>query len=232
MKQIVFMLIAVWAFLPAAYSKTINCPTCNWDDFCNCYYGYTDANGVGHQGAQAGDTIVLPAGTGTWGIANSPHTNTVYIILPVNVVGQGDNTVITLDDSGPVFSAGVIQLRGDGLGATFSNFKIIGSNNAPVTAFCMIVDSTVGSALGGFRIHHMSYDGRNGGANFINIGDWVQNGVIDHCNLTGSSGEAELIFGHGPGNAWSQPDTLGTANNIFIENNVFGSPGGYVCDCN
>lgn len=232
MKLTILMLLVAGLFLPAASAKTINSPTCNWDDFCNCYYGYVDSNGVGHAGAQRGDTIVLPAGTAKWGIANSPHTNMLYIIIPVNIVGQDDNTVITLDDSGPVYSNGVIQLRGDGLGSTFSHFKIVGSNTSPVTAISMVVDGNYGPALGGFRIHHMTYDGGTGGANFINIGDWVQNGVIDHCNLNAQSGQAELIFGHGWGNAWTQADTLGQENNIFIEDNVFGSPGGYVCDCN
>ena len=55
--------------------------------------------------------------------------------------------------------------------------------------------------------------------------------MIDNCRLTGRAGNAELIFGRGPSNAWQTNHTLGTADNIFVEDCTFNGAG-YVNDAN
>jgi len=222
MKAIIWTMLLAVAHLSAVFANTIYCPSCSQDDFENAYY---------HQ-SQPGDTIVLPAGAATWGNSSRFNAGIIYIITNVTVIGQGDSTVITLDDSGAIYSNGVIACWA---AATFSNFKIVGSNVNPVTAFSIksYNNPTTGiNFTGGFRLNRITYVGGTAGAQFCSIGAWVNYGVIDHCNLTGNSGQAELIFGYGETDAWQISNTLGGANNIFIENNSFGSPGGYVCDAN
>lgn len=194
----------------------INCPTCSQDDFEHAVY--VDAS--------PGDTIVLPSGSATWGNSSRANNGTVYITLAnLLVVGQGDETIITLDDSGSTYAGGVIALWA---AATFSKVKIVGSNSRPVTAFNIGPYSTF---TGGFRLTDITYVGGTADAYFAYIGEGVLNGLIDNNRITGNSGAAELIFGRGPSDAWTTDDTLGGSNNIFIEDNTFGGQG-YLCDAN
>jgi hypothetical protein len=168
----------------------------------------------------------------------------IYIITNVTVIGQGDATEITLDDTGKTYANGVIAVWS---AATFARMKIIGSNVNPVTAF-QITPYTVptnasdayalparGIAFnGGFRLTDITYEGGSGsnaGAYFAFISPGVSNGLIDNCRITGNNGGAELILARGPTNAWQLPNTMGSASNIFVEDCTFNGRG-YVCDAN
>lgn len=212
-----------WCF-SAVNGATINCPTCSQDDFEHAYYVQS----------QPGDTIVLPAGAATWGNSSRANSGIIFIITNVTVVGQGDSTVITLDDTGATFGNGVIALWG---AATFKHFKIVGSGVNPVTAFNVssFNNTTTGiNFTDGFRISDITYVG-GGGPNsqgyFAFIAAGVLSGLIDNCRITGNNGGAELIYGRGPTNAWQSPNTLGGASNIFIEDCTFNNTA-YVCDAN
>lgn len=221
MKPVLLLLFVLKVGLLGAGAKTIVCPTCSQSDFEHAYYVES----------QPGDTIVLPAGAATWGNSSRGNAGVIYIITNVTVVGQGDATVITLDDTGKTYANGVIACWA---AATFSHFKIVGSDVNPVTAFQVESYSNPATGLnftGGFRLTDITFSGGLGGGYFAYIGSGVSSGLIDHCRLTGDVGSAELIFGRGPTNAWQTNNTLGGAQNIFIEdctiNNV-----GYVCDAN
>lgn len=192
----------------------ITCPTCSQSDFENAYYNLS----------APGDTIVLPAGTATWGAAARPNEGVIFIITNVTVVGQGDSTVITLDDTGKTYAGGVIACWA---AATFKHFKIVGSDVAPVTAFSV----SAFAFTTGFRISDITYDGRNGGAYFAYIATGVIGGLIDNCRLSADNLQSELIVGRGPTNSWQVASTVGTADNIFIEDCTF-STAGYTCDAN
>jgi hypothetical protein len=51
-------------------------------------------------------------------------------------------------------------------------------------------------------------------------------GLIDHIRLNSSSSSIEFIHVYGPNDAWSTNSTLGTAENIFIEDCNFNAGGG------
>ena len=221
MKRFFLPMMVVGLLLPRAEAAIINCPTCSQDDFEHAYYVLSNP----------GDTIVLPAGAATWGNSSRGNAGVIYIITNVNVVGQGDSTVITLDDTGRTYAQGVIACWA---AATFSHFKIVGSNVNPVTAFYVsgYNNPTTGiNFTGGFRLTDITYVGGTSDAYFAYTNDNVLSGVIDHCRLTGNTGSAELIFGRGPTDAWQTNSTLGGANNIFIEDCTFNNTG-YVCDAN
>ncbi len=219
-RAILLMLVAKMCWLMVS-AKTITCATCSQGDFEHAYY----------VDSQPGDTIVLPAGSATWGNASRGNNGVIYIITNVTVVGQGDSTVITLDDSGKTYSEGVIALWG---AATFKHFKIVGSNVNPVTAFNISPYNNPATGINftdGFRISDITYVGGTSGAYFAFINSGVNSGLIDNCRITGNSQQAELIFARGPANAWQISNTLGAAGNIFIEDCTYNTCG-YVCDAN
>lgn len=226
-----FLILCVIALVsPSAFAKTIQAPTCSWEDFCRSYYGYVDANGVVHAGAEAGDTIVLPAGAATWGRVNSYNGNKMWIINPITIKGQGDDTVITMDETGPTYVNGVINLWAV---VTVKDLKIIGAATSPVTVFSMeaYTNPATGYQMrGGFRLTNITYEGRSDGY-FAYIGNWINSGLIDNCRLSCTLSYGELIFLRGDGDAWQNPSTVGTASNVFIENCTFNNTG-YVCDAN
>ena len=224
------MLLAIELVLPSAFAKIIQPPTCGWEDFCRAYYGYLDSDGVVHAGAEAGDTIVLPAGAATWGRENSVNGNKMWIINPITIKGQGDNTVITMDESGPTYVNGMINVWAV---VTVKDLKIIGAATRPVTVFSMeaFTNPITGYQMrGGFRFTNITYEGRSDGY-FAYVGNWINTGLIDHCRLSCTLSYAELIFMRGDGNAWELPSTVGGPLNVFVEDCTFNDTG-YVCDAN
>ena len=95
MNRFLVLLFAAGLWVTATQGKTIVCPTCSQSDFEAAYYTQS----------APGDTIVLPAGSATWGNSSRGNQGVIYIITNVTVVGQGDSTVITLDDSGKTYGS-------------------------------------------------------------------------------------------------------------------------------
>src|SRR5687768_14357193 len=83
----------------AAHAVTFNVPTLSQDDFEAAVYAAHD-----------GDVIILPAGSAVWGNTNRLNQGITYITSNVTIIGQGDATVITLDDTGRTYANGVIAL--------------------------------------------------------------------------------------------------------------------------
>jgi hypothetical protein len=210
-----------WAGNRVESGYTYYLADCSQDAIEDCYYRGI-VNGVFVKNMEAGDTIVLPAGSGTWGAGNRGNQGRIFFILPITVRGQGDSTVITIDDSGLTYTAGVINLWAS---ITWADMKVIGPLSRPVTPFN-------GQPYNGtdFRITNVTYEGRGGAAYFLYTA-FGSRGVVDNCRFTGGTGNTELFFGRGPSDAWSKDNTLGTNNNVFIEDCVFGGSG-YVNDAN
>lgn len=211
----IFLFLLACCVASSLRATTYTCPSCSQSDFENILY---------HQ-AVNGDTIVLPAGSATWGNSARFNSGILYITQNITVQGQGDTTVITLDDSGATYANGVIAIWS---ASTFANMKIVGSNVNPVTAFQV---SPYKTFTGGFRITNVTFAGGKSDGYFCYIGAGITNGLIDSCRISGNSGSTELIFGRGPANAWQTANTMGGPNNIFIEDNTFNT-NGYVCDAN
>jgi hypothetical protein len=215
--------------LSAAYTYQLTAVT--QAAFEDCYYR-GKVNGVFVKNVEAGDTIVLPAGEAVWGDPNSNNGGITYVILPITIRGQGDSTVIRMHESGPVYTRGVIALWS---AATLADLKIIGAATrgvTPITSYGH--NNTAPGGLnysGGFRVTNVTFEGGTGAGYFVYFGDTCTYGLIDNCRLIGQAGNAELIFGRGPGYAWQVDHTMGTAQNIFIEDCTFVG-GGYVNDAN
>lgn len=214
--------------LAAAYTYQLTAVT--QAAFEDCYYR-GKVNGVFVKNVEPGDEIVLPAGEAIWGDPNSNNGGITYLILPIKIRGQGDSTVIRMHESGPVYTRGVIALWST---LTIADLKVVGAATRPVTVFTSFpYNNTAPGGVnynGGFRITNVTFEGGAGAAYFLYF-QGIASGLIDNCRLTGQAGNAELIFGRGPDNAWQTDNTIGTANNIFVEDCTF-SGSGYVNDAN
>lgn len=212
----------------AAYTYQLTAVT--QDAFEDCYYR-GKVNGVFVKNVEAGDTIVLPAGEATWGDSNRGNNGIVYVILPIAIRGQGDSTVIRMHENGPVYTRGVFALWSM---VTLSDLKIVGAATRPVTAITSYTYNNTGTGginyTGGFRVTNVTFEGGTGAGIFVYF-QGIASGLIDNCRINGQAGNAELIFGRGPDNAWQTDNTMGTANNIFVEDCTF-SGDGYVNDAN
>ncbi len=166
--------------------------------------------------AGTGDTVIIHAGECTWG--ESAAYLTVNKAITLQGAGQGQ-TIITLSDSGGTWTKGTIRISA---AATVKSMTINGSNTRPVTAF-----ST--STANGWRITDIDFNGGTSPGYFVYVGKVY--GLIDNNDITGATGRAELIFVRGPTDSWQIPDSIGEADNVFIEDNTFYGRGA-VCDCN
>ena len=166
--------------------------------------------------AAAGDTVVMHAGSATWG------AGATYLLVnkAITLQGQGDDTHITLTTDGPTYTSATIRLSN---APTVRDFKVTNVGSA-TTAF-----STTGT--NGWRITGINYSetGSSPFGYFVYVGN--NYGLIDDCDVAGGGGTNELIFVRGPTDAWQTAVDYGSANAVYIENNRF-TGSGYVCDAN
>jgi hypothetical protein len=153
--------------------------------------------------ASAGDTVTVPSGTYSWG------TGGTYVNLNKAITLQGAGSgATTINSTSDVSSGGVVGISAAAVltGFTFNksssgtnNIINIGTANGWRVTNCALNDS---SAVG-YLIYVTSY------------------GLVDHCVLTGSSGNHALIFHRMSSASWTTADTMGTANCMFVEDCTF-----------
>jgi len=168
--------------------------------------------------ATIGDTIMLPAGTVTWGVGGAG----ISINKAVTVQGAGiDQTIINQSATAPTgFGSSFISLAS---GATIRKLTIIGANiQGGVFATGTAMDWRIS------EVKYVQYSGRNP---YFVFAQYSPRGLIDQCDITGGAGNSELVFARGPSDAWNLTSPVGTENNIFIEDSIFRGAG-YVCDAN
>ena len=172
--------------------------------------------------ASVGDEIDVPAGTFAWGTGFVAVN--LYKSETLKGAGQGQ-TIINLVNGGPSNVYGAIQFYSAGrvTGMTINGYGQ-GYNAVPFAA----------QSGNGWRIDHVTYDATDGGTDadggYLIYVNYCY-GLIDDCKITGGSGTDELIFSRAPADSWQTPDSYGTTNALYVENNYFGGQG-YVCDIN
>ena len=220
MKTFILFLILVAASTAQA-AQTFNLTSASQDAFEDCLYR-GKVGGVFVKYVEAGDTIALPAGSATWGAINRGNQGIIYITLPITIKGQGDSTVITLDESGMTYATSVIALWSDGI--AWKDMKIKGAQNRPVTA--------IGIGGSGIRITNITYEGQaptvSGGSpdGYFVFSQGGTGTLIDHCRISAAVGNQEWIFTRGPSDAWQKSSTLGTSQaDVFVEDCIFSNTG-------
>jgi hypothetical protein len=233
-----FLLISILLLFSSTLVRaqgTYSAATCNYSDVNAVINGPTHT-------AVNGDIINIPSGTCTW-------TSTLLVTVNISIVGNGrPNTLSSQFGAGTlntvivdnIPSAGVIQAGiSYNAGALFrlSTIDIEPVNGSTsLTSPIQIAGTCTASGCPQVRVDNVGLgvstawsqenDG-TGRAAWLIRADSVF-GVIDHCsegsanwpmfvdiNLSNYLG----LGGYGD-NSWAQPDTMGGANALYVENNV------------
>jgi hypothetical protein len=217
----------------ATHASTYTAASCNQSDV-NALI-----NGPTHTAAN-GDTIVIPAGTCTWSSGLSITTGITLMGSGTPNTGAGTfgsgtlNTVI-IDNAGS--SNALIGVTGLPYGQTFILGLLDIEPASPSTALVspiQIAGACTSNGCPNTRIHNIGFglktpwteSGNGAPANWMIRTDNVF-GVIDHNTIpTGNSVvlftanlTAYLGVGAYGDNSWAQPDSFGTNNVLYAENN-------------
>lgn len=163
--------------------------------------------------ASTGDRVIVPDGSFTWGAGG---TN-VAVNKAITLMGSGATTIV-LATNGPSYANGVIHVSAAG---RVTALTITGVSSGHVTAFQC--DTT-----NGWIVDNITYAGGTDEAYFMYAAAW---GVLHSSTIGRNSASSELIFSRGPTDSWQTAHSMGTANNVYIEDCTF-NLGGYVCDFN
>jgi hypothetical protein len=165
--------------------------------------------------AKAGDTVQIPPGTFTYGT----NQDVIYIDKPITLAGSGrKTTTIVIADTSGIWTNAAIRLLG---GPTIRDFSITGASVDKLAPFAA-------GGANGWRISNIEFN-QVKASYFLYVQDCF--GLVDNCTLNGAAGNSELIFTRGPADAWQTADTIGTADNVYIEDCTING-NGYVCDIN
>jgi hypothetical protein len=200
-------------------SNTITAASCSQSDVQNAINSSPD-----------GYTVIVPAGTCTWTAHVVVNLETVPKSLTIKGAGEGNTIIIDSDTVEPI-GATIFQITT----AAGKSFRLTGFTfeSGNVKTF---TDYHGQIAFGGYsksvRIDHNYFLTLTPpDAYTIQQSGWVY-GVIDHNFFNYSDGAIsaqEDAWGNqssGDG-SWNSPETLGTANALYVENNTFvGTAGG------
>lgn len=189
-------------------------------------------NGPTHTAINS-DTINIPAGTCTWtsGI-------TIPAGIGISIIGAGASSTI-INDSG-VASPGLFYAQ-----PTYGNalMRISGMTLQPATSTSpyspiMIIGTCTSSGCPNIRVDNMVFPSTWQGTNLQDAQLLVVDncfGVLDHNTVTGVAGSSSGVglvnvnfsawrgVGQYGDNSWASPDTYGTNQALYIENNTFTS---------
>jgi Ig-like domain-containing protein len=191
---------------------------------------------TGYTNAATIEMTAAGSGTVALGVGNAAITFGTCVILTGNGNAGPNTTTVTLPSVWPGNSStsntnAVIAISH---GAWVENFAVPQALSG--TPLFSVSNGTVGA-----RITNISYN-TNASTNcsyfcFVACsGTTLTQVTIDNNLIVPGGGTNELIFTRGPIDAWQTPDRWGSADQIYIESNQFGLPGGVtggdVCDFN
>ena len=187
--------------------KTVNADSCNVSDV---------QRATNH--ANAGDTVVIPAGTCTW-------TSTLTVSTAVTLIGTTRGATVIVDnvdrsrcrDHPAIF----LNITAN-LPWRLANFTIQGSAADPGNCSENVKVVTNSHA---FRLDHITFNNMQTTGIKLDGDAW---GLIDHCMFNGDHKRGVLIHhttwgkvGAWGDSSWAQPDTLGTNQAVFVEDSSF-----------
>ena len=165
--------------------------------------------------AVKGDTVLIK-GSHTYG------TGGVSIYIPAGVTLDGQGTaVVNMALSSPSGYGNALFTLNEG--SVVRRLTLNGPNATNCIPFR--------SSAKDWRVSGITYNQYAGRSSYFMQVNSSLRGLIDSNVINGAHGQSEMIFSRGPADAWDVAQTMGTANNIFIENNVFNGVG-YINDAN
>jgi PKD repeat protein len=158
--------------------------------------------------ARAGDTVLVPAGSATWG-------GYLSITKGISIIGAGiGNTIITAGSSRIISFSPDATTRANQDLFRVSGFAFRGSTSS-VIELAESDSQTV--PIRNVRIDHNRWENSGGYPISVNGNFW---GVVDSNQFAGTL--SFIILGN-QGTSWNQfyPATYGTADNLYFEDNTF-----------
>jgi hypothetical protein len=234
-KNVFVSLILSALAAPLSAQGTYTAASCNWSDVNGLINGPTHT-------AVAGDVIIIPSGSCTW-------TSTLSVSVNITIQGTGTpNTLPSQFGSGTLNTVLIDDIPGSGiiqaqithsLGALFRLSTLDIEPESATTALTspiQIAGTCTSSGCPSIRVDNIglgittswtSNNDSSGNCAWLIRMDNVF-GVLDH-NSEGSSNwpdfaDVELsgylgVGGYGD-NSWAQPDTFGSAQAVYMENNT------------
>jgi hypothetical protein len=227
MKEVLFSLLLTALFSATTRAGNYTATSCNQSDVNAVINGPTHT-------AVDGDIINIPGGNCTW------SANGVNVTVAISIIGAGASSTI-INDSIPTGGSPCVAfaLNPTTIGALvrLSSITLQRPNGVSTCAAINTQGTCNVSDCTHVRIDKITFNGWgqqvNNSAGIIGLGDMF--GVIDHNTVTNTSGGyLQLVeFNHasfqGIGsygdNSWHQPESYGSANFLFIENNTFVAAG-------
>jgi hypothetical protein len=171
--------------------------------------------------ARDGDTVTIPACP--LGVS---WTSVLTVTKAINLLGSGQDKTVIIDGlsrAGCKGNSPIFMNVKSHLPWRLADFTLQGS--APDPGQCS-QHIRVAGASHSFRIDDITFSNMQTTAIATNGDLW---GVIDHCTFNGNRHLRGILIQHdqwqevgGFGdNSWAQPDTMGTAQAVYVENCVF-----------
>lgn len=206
-------------------------------------------NGPTHT-AVNGDTINIPSGSCTWTNSTAPYTSGIPVNVGITILGAGTAnsgtgtfgagsglTTTIIDNGGNSTNQPLFYISGQTYGQTVTLGNLIISPLTSGTALWSPIDVIgicTASGCPQIRLTNLNLNAWTGGTG--NNSTWlalVDNffGVIDHSTwnnavMANVNHSGWLGVGQYGDNSWAQPDSFGTANALFFENNLITGTGG------
>jgi hypothetical protein len=168
--------------------------------------------------AHEGDTVAIPAGTCTW-------TGTLAVSTAVNLLGSATGTTELVDNvDRPHCSDHPLLFMNISVNQPWRLAQLTIQGSAPDPGGCSEHIKAVTNSHA-FRIDHITFNNMQSTGILVNGDAW---GVIDHSIFNGAHKRGVLIHhtswgqvGAWGDNSWSQPDTMGTNQAVFVEDSTF-----------
>ena len=171
--------------------------------------------------AKDGDTVMIPACP-----SGTPWTKVLTVSKAINLLGSGEDKTVIIDKlsrEGCKGHSPILMNVPSHLPWRLAHFTIQGSTPDP--GQCSQHIRAVGASHA-FRIDHIVFSNMQTTGITTNGDLW---GVIDHCTFESSAHRRGILIQHeqwqGIGgfgdNSWAQPDTMGTAQAVYVEDCVF-----------
>lgn len=199
--------------VPETYTYTMTGGDGSW---------YQIKSALADSASSPGSTVVVPAGSFTW----FPNA-TLSIPTGNKLVGAGSgSTIITVASNAPSgYGTSLFSLNTNSL---VSGMQIIGNSKDLTMVFQVASSTTIDCRVKDIKTTPTTnrllflYNNQTFSACQL---------LIDNCDITGYSGNSELIYSRGTSGAWNSPSGAGDGAAIYIEDTIFRGLG-YVCDAN
>lgn len=215
-KNVLLISLGVCALNAQTHTATYIAATCNLSDV------NAVINGPTHTAIDT-DVIQLPSGICSW-------TSQLLVKAGISIIGAGEGSTVIEDNfmNGTLFN---IAMSSPSQIFRLSSITISPMALGTQPTLARIKGTCNSTTCSHIRWDHITSTGWINGTNFHGFLIYANDvfGVLDHLNVSFSSGGEFLNVGHGSyggvglygDNSWAQPDSYGTDNALYIETSTF-----------